>query len=73
MVMSTMQQDFDELMELASRGDHCKVDTMSGDLKVRNRKEEDWYSIMPETHVIFTMGKLANDSYEGTLKGFSSG
>lgn len=62
-----MAQDFDELIEMASRGDHCKVDTMSGDMKVKNRTDVDWYALMPETHVIFTMGKLADDSHKGTL------
>lgn len=60
-------KDFDELIDMASLGDHRKVDTMSGDMKVRGRKEEDWYSIMPDNFVIFTLGKLAEDSYNGTF------
>jgi len=59
-------KDFDELIEMASRGDHRKVDTMSGDMKMKDRKDIDVYSLLPDSHVVFTMAKLAEDSYKGT-------
>ena len=71
-VLSTLFQDFDELIDMASRGDHRKVDTMSGDMKVKNRKDTDVYSLMPEMFVIFTLGKMAEESNKGLIRIFNN-
>lgn len=59
-------KDFDELIEMASRGDHRKVDTMSSDMKIKDQKDVDVYSLLPDNHVVFTMAKLAEDAHQGT-------
>lgn len=61
-------KDYDELIKMAARGDRVKVDTMTGDLKKKDRDKtaSDWYSVMPDIFTTFAMGKTADDSYSGT-------
>lgn len=58
-------QDFDELIQMASRGDHTKVDFLSGDLKNRSRSDTDWYSMMGDNLVVFALGKMSEEIYDG--------
>jgi len=52
---------------MAARGDSRKVNTMAGDMKNRDRDEVDWYSLMMDELVIFSLGKISEKHYEGTL------
>lgn len=61
----TQIQSFEELVELASKGDPRKADQLTGDLKCKNHRDVDWYSLMPESHVVFRLGKLAEEKYDG--------
>jgi len=52
-------------MMLAVRGDHQKANLLTGDLKNKDQQELDWYSMMPETIPVFTLGRLADKRFDG--------
>ena len=54
-------------MALAERGDQRKVDVSTGDLKNIDRVEPDWYSLMPESFPVFTLGRLAEKRFDGNF------
>lgn len=56
-------KDFDELVYLASRGDHHMVDTLTEDLRLDDRDGDDWYNVMPDNFVIFSLGKMAEEKH----------
>jgi len=58
-------QNFDELVELATHGDHRKVNQLTGDLKNKNRQDKDWYSMMPDVYPVFMLGKAAEERFDG--------
>lgn len=58
-------QNFEELIQLAEQGDRRKVDILCGDMKRRDRTDVDWYSLMPEQTTTFTLGKAADERYDG--------
>jgi hypothetical protein len=60
-------QNFKELVQLASEGDRRKVDQSTGDLNIKNRDDKDWYSLMPDDFTSFTLGKVAEESYDGNF------
>ena len=61
-------QSFNELVEMASRGDHKKVNYLVNDLSNSLRTEEDWYNAMSQDIVIFSLAKLADEAYDGEQK-----
>jgi hypothetical protein len=60
-------QTFEELILLAEQGDQRKVDQLIGDLKKKDRKDVDSYSLMPDETTTFVLGKLAEERYDGKL------
>lgn len=56
-------KNFDELIEMAARGDSNKVDETSDDLKFSDGSadDDDWYSSTPDAMVVSAMGKLTED------------
>lgn len=59
------EKDFDKFIQLAEEGDSRKVDMSSKDLNVESHKDDDWYSVFPEDMVVFEMGKLCSNNYNG--------
>lgn len=53
---------------MASKGDRRKVDILVEDLKNKDRKEKDWYSFMPNSFPVFTLGKAAEERFDGDVK-----
>ena len=60
-----LTKDFEELVEMAERGDSRKVDTLAGDLKNREREGTDWYLLMEDDLHVFALGKLSESKYNG--------
>jgi len=50
---------------MAGRGDSRKVDVMAADHKNREGGDVDWYSLVSDDLVLFTLGKLADEEYAG--------
>jgi len=62
-------QNFDDLAEMAGRGNSKKVDVTAGDLKNKEREANDWYSFMEDELHLFALGKMAESKYNGTYSG----
>ena len=68
-------QTFDALVEMAERGDHRKVDTMSDNLSNKTGSEQDWYSVWTDDIVVYSLGKLTSNLHkegESTTRRFLS-
>jgi type II pantothenate kinase len=62
----TGAKDFNNLAEMASRGNPSKVDVATGDLRRDGRAGDDWYNTLPGDIELFSLGKLSDEKYKGT-------
>ncbi|ESN93730.1 hypothetical protein HELRODRAFT_180596 [Helobdella robusta] len=62
------EKDFDKFMKMAEDGDAERVNTMAGDLRCEDHKDEDWYAAFPDNLHVFDLGKLSSGTANGKGK-----